>query len=669
MPKKKKNKLNICRQQHPGFREMPAEFADRNMETLNTADRSIDYVMTTENPVSVFDWKRWEVIEEVLLMDGLIDMPAQVPLLDSHNYGSTKHQYGSTDNIRIEDNLLIGRAVYSANKNADEAFTLVREGHLKTVSIGYAVFTAIYLETDQTEIINGREFEGPLKVVTKWQLKELSNTTMPADENAVARSQSHLFFNNPSKEEPTMKKKVTKKKANAADDDNGRQDVDDEPESTPPAPANTTAEERQAILDEGARAERTRTLGIRNMYQSCGMQERADEVIDAVPVVSIDEARSKLIEFIAKRDKEKTPAHRNADMEVGTSSREKFMVQAEGALCLRAGFEVEKPELITDLRGFSLTELARESLRTAGADYSGSKLEMVGRALSTDDFSNILANVANKSLLDGFDTAEETWGMWCGEGQTSDFKTLDIDDTSQFTDLDEVKELGEYTHGEITDNKEQTQLVTYGKLFGISRVVIINDDLSALLSAPAKMGLAAARKIGDVAYAVLTANADMGDGNALFDQTNHSNLRTDAGLTGAKIGNSVKQMKLQKDINSVASLNIRPIYFIAPVATEFAAEQFFAPVNANVQSSSNPYEGAYFTRVYEPRLDDASTIIYYLAAAKGKTVVLYFLNGNKKPFLERKVGFNQDGIVHKVRIDVAAKAVSHRGLQSNTSGS
>jgi hypothetical protein len=44
------------------------------------------------------------------------------------------------------------------------------------------------------------------------------------------------------------------------------------------------------------------------------------------------------------------------------------------------------------------------------------------------------------------------------------------------------------------------------------------------------------------------------------------------------------------------------------------------------------------------------------------------LNGNEKPYLETKDGFEVDALEYKVRIDCAAKAVDYRALYMNDGG-
>jgi hypothetical protein len=331
-----------------------------------------------------------------------------------------------------------------------------------------------------------------------------------------------------------------------------------------------------------------------------------------------------------------------------------------------------------DLAGYSLRELAREALRIGGHSTGGNPMELVGRALGTADFPLILANVANKSLFEGWESAEETWATWCGTGSVSDFKTHHLPRASEMDDLDEIPDKVPYKYGDRRESEEQFSIATYGKLFALSRQALINDDLGAFTDIPRAHGEAAARKIGDLPYAVLTANAAMGDGVTLF-HANHSNLVA-AGAGAAPgtvtIAAGILAMGVQTDQRGLKRLNIRPQYFIAPKALEGVSEVFFRSENFSdhqvvpaesgfASTRANPYSGSYFTRVYEARLDGTSTTAWYLAAMKNKTVRVFFLNGQQRPYLETQAGWTVDGVEYKVRIDAGAKAVDWRGLYNN----
>jgi hypothetical protein len=76
----------------------------------------------------------------------------------------------------------------------------------------------------------------------------------------------------------------------------------------------------------------------------------------------------------------------------------------------RAGYENQERDNVYN--GMTLREYARMALTEKGIGVSSyNPMQMVGLALthSTSDFGNILLDVANKALLQGWEEAEETF--------------------------------------------------------------------------------------------------------------------------------------------------------------------------------------------------------------------------------------------------------------------
>lgn len=151
-------------------------------------------VIATENPALVMDWYRWEVIREVLLMNGC-QIPAnrQLVLLDNHTRFDTTCIKGSTREVEIVGNELVGMTLIS--KTAEREGILVDEGHLTDTSIGYQVLERTIIKPGESAVINGRTFENnygdnlDLQIVTKWRPFENSLTPIGADQAAKFRSQ------------------------------------------------------------------------------------------------------------------------------------------------------------------------------------------------------------------------------------------------------------------------------------------------------------------------------------------------------------------------------------------------------------------------------------------------------------------------------------------------
>ena len=123
----------------------------------------------------------------------------------------------------------------------------------------------------------------------------------------------------------------------------------------------------------------------------------------------------------------------------------------------------------------------------------------------TSDFTNLLADVATKSMLKGYDEAEETFQSWTSVGNLPDFKAAKRVDLNTFPSLAQVEPGAEYKYATIGDRGETIQLATYGSLFSITRQAIVNDDLDVFTRLPNKMGRAAIRTVGNLVYAVLSA--------------------------------------------------------------------------------------------------------------------------------------------------------------------
>ena len=378
-------------------------------------------------------------------------------------------------------------------------------------------------------------------------------------------------------------------------------------------------------------------------------------------------------------------AQRYPQVSAGPDQADKFKEGVTAALEVKAGLETKREKLQEAREGeflsMSAYEMARRYLETNRIQVTGQRREQIigqamvsasGIAHSTSDFANILENVANKAMMMGWDESEENWMQWARTGTLPDFKQGSRVNLSTFGDLDLVYENGEYKYGSFSDLKEPLQLATYGKLFGISRQALANDDLSALSAIPRAMGRSAARKIGDLAYNVLISNPILNqDSTAVFDAS-HNNIGTAGPITvapGGSLDEAWTAMRTQTD-PAGTTLNITPMHLVVPAALEIStgssiADKTFADTAA-AQERANPFQNR-LTVTADARLDANSTTAWY-ALASGTmhdTVEVAFLNGQQTPYLESKDGWSTDGVEYKVRIDAVAAALDFRTMFFN----
>ena len=374
-------------------------------------------------------------------------------------------------------------------------------------------------------------------------------------------------------------------------------------------------------------------------------------------------AREKLLNELGR---ESTPSNKNIPTHIYAGNGNFVGDGIRQALMARAGFE--KTERDNVYNGMTLREYARMSLTERGIGVSSyNPMQMVGAAFthSTSDFGNILLDVANKAILQGWEDAPETYEQWTRKGQLSDFKIAHRVGMGGFSALRQVREGAEYKYVTTGDKQATIALATYGELFSITRQAIINDDLNMLTDVPMKLGRAAKSTIADLVYAILTSNPKISTDNvSLFDKAKHANVLESAAMDVASLDKARQLMRVQKE--GERHLNIRPAFVLVPTAMESVANQVIrsssvkgADINAGI---INPVKD-FATVIAEPRLDDNSQTTFYLAASKGSdTIEVAYLNGVDTPYIDQMEGFSVDGVTTKVRIDAGVAPVDHRGL-------
>jgi len=311
-------------------------------------------------------------------------------------------------------------------------------------------------------------------------------------------------------------------------------------------------------------------------------------------------------------------------------------------------------------------------LRTGGnRDF----VEFSSGYASAADFPSVLANVANKTLRTAYDAEPQTFKAFTKRGTIVDFKPASRTQIGDVQTLQPLGENGEFKRSKVTDNKETIQLGTYGEIFALGRVALINDDLGAFNRLAESHGRAAARLESDMVWAIITNGTSssapyaMNDTYALFDATHHSNY-TSSGtvISVTSLGVAIAAMRNQKGLNSVGFLNLLPKFTIVPVALDAVAKQYVAATNIIYTKASdfNPYN-ATMQVISEPRLDVASTTSWYLSADPGQidTIEYAYLEGQEGVYMETRKGFEIDGLEIKARLDFGCKTIDFRGLYKN----
>ena len=291
-------------------------------------------------------------------------------------------------------------------------------------------------------------------------------------------------------------------------------------------------------------------------------------------------------------------------------------------------------------------------------------------AHSTSDFPKLLANTSNKILLKAFEEFPSTFRTFCKIGQVSDFKENSRVQLGSFADLVEITEEGEYKYAKQSEEDQKISAKTKGRMIRFTRKMLIDDDLGGFNDRARQLGIAANRTLNADAYGVLTANAALTDGDALF-HANHGNLAA-SGAAFNKTTYSAGKLAMRKQKapgKEGRELNIMPKYWLGPIAKEDDAKEFIMSPTDNSSSNSNKpnvHRNA-VEIVTDPVLDADSATAWYLLADPNlaPVVEVVFLDGVETPFTDENIDWHTDALEMKVRFDYGQGAIGFRGGYKN----
>lgn len=686
--------------------------------TIDEPARTVDAVLSTEAPAEMHDWWTGRSYSEVLIADGA-EFPAsrQIPLLDSHSRWSVDDQIGSIRNLRVEDDEQLGRVLVGtlhldATERGRSAFLKVRDGHLTDMSVGYVRAEIVKLAEGEKQKIAGRDFKGPVEVVTRWPVREASLTPIGADPDAKIRAASRPA---PPKERERMPPENMGASQPQAPEAPAA--VADPPAQTPePARSQTPPTPERVDIDRetrsAAEAERRRILEIQEAgraAQRSGFAITDAEIQAAIENCrTLDQARSDWFALASRRSQNNPPAPIGGDgggghIQVGYEQRDSFRAAASDGLLMRAGVLTEEKAhgRAREFAGMGLVGLMRycfEQANPGKRSHSMTAVDLMGALArptgyrahggtihcreafghSESDFPNVLMDAMHKQLQAGFMESPGTWRLLAIRETLNDLRTRRSAALSEVPSPSLVLPTGEIVEKHLAEKGESYAPATYAEIISISRNVIINDDLNAFARVPTQIGQAFARHINRLFWLKVMENVTMSEDTTAFFHADHGNLAagSDRGAPSvATLGYMRKQMRTKKGLNDDAILQITPRYLIVPPELYVSAAQVlgsvYDPANTVNQQAINPFSGA-LTPVEEPELSNTSNANSSLTAWFGAAdpmalacFVVGFLNGVETPAVEEHMPFDTLGFKMRAYHDIAVGVIDYRGWFKN----
>lgn len=425
-------------------------------------------------------------------------------------------------------------------------------------------------------------------------------------------------------------------------------------------------------VDDAVKAERLRINSIRAFGTKLGMEDDTiNELIETG--VTVDQAKAQLADAWAEQVPQGNQINANRSIAGGgenTFDNPEFRVKAMSE-ALAARFAPIKPsEAAREFTNMRVLDMARYCLEANGLNtrhMSPGRTIQAALTHSTGDFSELLTGTGDRILRNAYEAAPAGVKMIARPTTAQDFRAKSKLKLGEAPELKEVRQGAEYTYGSMGEAKETYQLATYGRLFGITRQALINDDLGAFADAATRFGRAAAEFEAKFMADLFLSNPTMQDGTALF-HADHGNLAGTGGtMTVATLDAARQGMRLQKGLDGKTPINTAPKYLLVPASLETLAEQLVAQISPIVADDVNPFMGK-LQVIVEPRLDATSTTAYYLVSDYNVIDTLEYahLEETQGPEFFMKEGWAVDGIEFKIRDDFGAGVIDWRGFYKNS---
>lgn len=676
---------------------------------IDRENRSIPLVLATESPVRVYDLERMQVVDEVIRLDGM-DMPKQVPMVDSHGRESVKNVLGSIRDFTVQDGQLLGRAYFASDEVSRTTFEKYADGHLTDFSVGARTME--------------RKFDKKTKTITRSQLIEGSAVVVGADRDAKALVAQRAYAEPEELRKEIMNEELKKMLVERgldpeASDKQALEFVERELDKDEPGiDTKTVLDVVRSLKDSITRAASAEPIkqasaddlkeiqrAFKERYKAVDELCRSHKVDDKTrsEYLNGDKDVNEIATDILNRNYKPSgvAVGPGQSIEHGSSERDKFYSAVEYSMVQRSlnGATVdeelqseigEAPAGANDFRYMRIPEIARQFCERSGMDVTGlPPQEIIKRAIgqqsfversgsafhTTGSFANVFLNSMHKKLRAAYNEAPSTFDRWVRTAEdATDFKNMDKIVFGEMSMPEEVAENHPYPELTTSDGKESYRVAKNGGIFSITLEMMVNDDLGAMNRRIQMMGTSMRRKMNRQAYEILLDNSALSDGIALFHASSHGANLDGTALGEGALDTGFNVMATQTGLDSTTVLGLTPRFLIVPAALGATALRLVNGGFMPTSVGSSPLYGSGRPRnlevIEDGQLDNLGSATNWWLAADNNTidtVEISYLQGERTPSISREDGFETDTIKAKIRQTYGFKAIDYRGLyQGNT---
>jgi len=506
-------------------------------------------VAYTGGTMRIAGWRHPVVVD----LAGLAIPSQSRPIRFGHDANSG---VGHTDSIAVRGGQLIASGVISRDTEAAREVVVSAKNRFPwQASIGASVEQSEYVKENQTVLVNGKEFSGPVNVVRKSTLGEISFVDLGADGNTSASVAASAVEDDSTSLETSQTQEQTPMTITAVADNTTTADTS--PQTNTPATTASAGVAPPSTLSTSATTSSPAAVvasddPITQMRHRLAAETRRIDAIRELCRGRYPKIEARAIEEGWDSSRTELEIFRDRPVPPFVSSPRKAPTPQvfEAAALMSSGMSMSRIETFYDdpvltaaehMRGVGIQEFCEIVCGHALPRFRSHASDWLQAAFSTVSLPGILSNIANKMLLEGYSYIEDAWRRIAKIASVNDFKEHSrYRMTGNFT-FEQVGADGELKHGKLDEMKFTQKANTHGIMFSLTRQMIINDDMGAFTDIPRQIGMGAAEAIADAVWGRWLSNPVGPDGHAFFSAA-HRNLisgvdstLTVAGLTKAEV--------------------------------------------------------------------------------------------------------------------------------------
>jgi hypothetical protein len=603
--------------------------------------------------------------------------------LPVHRDHDTSRPVGHTTEINNDGTQLSAVGVFSiSNQDSQELIDSGKAGFPWKASVGLSINDYTTTSEGQTVTVNGRQFDGPILVVTASTLEEISFVSVAGDPETATEVLAKKSGYMEAQQMPTFEEWVASLGLDPASVSEDlkmvlqKQYAEVMEEMVPPVADAEMSEEVKAMEDKPVATASSEAIDLR--AQLASETQKAAEIRSLCakfgnPSISI---KGKTVDVAAHailngwtQEKTELTIRKQKDLEASRearpsgpaihskSSSQTTMASLQAAMLIRGGADVEsnkwqqrrfrdackvdwlrasinsdqKQAILEDAHRFrnsSLLELTAHALRVSGQEVPVDRTDLLQAAFSTSSVANLYGATIGARVLEGYNEIRDFTDGWTTESENPDMENHNRIRMTASNNLAYLPIGGEAAHAYRSLATEATRVERFARQMEIDEADLLGDNFQKLADTPRDFGLAAGRIRPDLAANILLANANLSaTGRALFNTTDGNRFGSSA-LARATLSAAIAAMAKFKDGD--ASIGLAASHIVVPPDLADTAIQLTQSQN-NVTTSANdgqinPLSRYGIVTVSEPRLANGVVDPVAGTSRSGSTTTWYLVS-------------------------------------------